>query len=323
MLRLTVRRTEWLAHIDATAAAYGDALVPVVKGNGYGFGRPLLHRTAAERTGADSVCVGTVAELADVPAGVTPVVLTPTLTLPASTAVLTVGCDDHVAALTGWGGRVMVKLASSMRRYGVDPDNLPSLLDAVRAAGLSVAGFALHLPTTGTDADRADQVRRWLGVLATVDDGEHDLWLSHLDPATLAELAAEWPARRLRIRVGTMMWHGVPRGGFLHLVADVLQVRPVRAGETVGYRDVEVPVDGTLVCVGVGSAHGVRPLDLIDAERRSPFHFERRRLHLVERPHMHTSLCLVPIGDPCPAVGDRVDVQQPLIDVHVDEIEWL
>ena len=32
-----------MAHLRSTAAAYGDGLVPVVKGNGYGFGRPLLH----------------------------------------------------------------------------------------------------------------------------------------------------------------------------------------------------------------------------------------------------------------------------------------
>jgi hypothetical protein len=42
-VRLTVDRAAWMAHLRSTAAAYGDGLVPVVKGNGYGFGRPLLH----------------------------------------------------------------------------------------------------------------------------------------------------------------------------------------------------------------------------------------------------------------------------------------
>ena len=41
-LRLTVQRAAWQAHVDAIAASV-DGLVPVVKGNGYGFGRPTLH----------------------------------------------------------------------------------------------------------------------------------------------------------------------------------------------------------------------------------------------------------------------------------------
>ena len=41
-LRLTVQRAAWESHIDAIAAGV-DGLVPVVKGNGYGFGRQTLH----------------------------------------------------------------------------------------------------------------------------------------------------------------------------------------------------------------------------------------------------------------------------------------
>jgi hypothetical protein len=48
----------------------------------------------------------------------------------------------------------------------------------------------------------------------------------------------------------------------------------------------------------------------------------RRRLTLVERPHMHTSMVLVPDGWECPQVGDVVDVQRPLIGVSVDEVIW-
>ena len=38
--------------------------------------------------------------------------------------------------------------------------------------------------------------------------------------------------------------------------------------------------------VGAGTAHGVQPLD----DGRSPFHFARQRLALLEPPHMHTSM---------------------------------
>src|SRR6476469_3128778 len=83
---LSVRRAAWEAHIAGAV----DGLLPVVKGNGYGFGRAVLHPVAA--TLADRVCVGTVSELDHIPPGVTPIVLTPTLRPPAdATPILTVG----------------------------------------------------------------------------------------------------------------------------------------------------------------------------------------------------------------------------------------
>jgi hypothetical protein len=117
--------------------------------------------------------------------------------------------------------------------------------------------------------------------------------------------------------VGTALWHGDK--SFLKLSADVLDVSPVVAGAKVGYRHAVVPANGNLVVIGAGSAHGVAPL----TDGASPFHFERKRLHLLEAPHMHSSLAFVPQGDQCPVIGDRVDVQRPLITTTVDMIEWL
>jgi hypothetical protein len=114
----------------------------------------------------------------------------------------------------------------------------------------------------------------------------------------------------------------VPRGDFLRLTADVLHTERVRAGDVVGYHASVVPADGMLVAIGAGTAEGVAPLDSIDPSRRSPFHFARRRLTLLEGPHMHTSLALAAEGQPCPQVGDRVDLQRPLIATKADEIEW-
>ncbi len=316
-VRLTVNRAAWWEHVQTTAADYGTALVPVVKGNGYGFGRPVLH-DAVRELAITPVCVGSVHELVDVPHDLEPVVLTPTLTPPERSAVLTVGSISHVGALQGWRGSVMVKLASSMRRYGATARELDGLMSAVADAGLAVAGFALHLPLAGSDDDRSAEVTAWLDHL----DPAVPLWLSHLQPSSFAALATAHPHRTFRIRVGTALWHGVPKGSFLHLGADVLDVRPASAGDRVGYWQSAIDGDGTLVAIGAGSAAGVAPLDDPDPARRSPFHFERQRLALVERPHMHTSLVLVPHGQPCPAVGDMVDVQRPLISTQVDEVRW-
>ena len=314
-VRLTVQRAAWHAHVQHMAAQYGPAIVPVVKGNGYGFGRPFLHAQVGEFAGI--VCVGTVHELTDVPTNLTPVVLTPTLAAPAGTApILTVGSLAHAAALRDWPGRVIIKLASSMRRYGVDAAGLAELIAAVPH---ELVAFDLHLPLAGDDTARLAEIEAWLPHLPA----EVPLWVSHLTPAAFAALQTTHPHRGFRIRVGTGLWHGTPRGEFLHLNADVLHTQPVVAGDVAGYQHTTVTVDGTLVAIGAGSAHGIALLDDADPARRSPFHFARHRLPLLERPHMHTTLAVVPHGQPCPQVGDRVDVQRPLINTAVDELEWL
>lgn len=309
-MRLTVREAAWRAHVRSVVAAT-PGLVPVVKGNGYGFGRATLARIAAGL--ADTIAVGTMHELDDLPTAPGDpdvVVLTPTLETPArDDAILTVGSAAHVAALRGWRGRVVVKLASSMRRYGVDAGDLAGLLDAAQRARLDVVGVAIHLPLAGTAAAHVDEVCRWLPAI----DPAHPVWVSHLDGADVARLPA---THRYRVRSGTALWHGDKSA--LHLDADVLDTRPVRAGDTAGYRLGPVPTDGTLVMVGAGTAHGVHPLP----DGRSPFHHAGRRLALHEPPHMHTSMVLVPAGEPCPVVGDRVDVQRPLTTTLVDRIEW-
>ena len=310
-LRLTVATDEWRDHVRRTARRM-PGLVPVVKGNGYGFGRATLAGIAAEL--ADTIAVGTVHELDHVPAGVTPVVLTPALTAPATVnPILTVGSVAHARALDGWPGRVLVKLASSMRRYGATPDTVGALTAAARASGLDVVGFSVHPPLAGTDDEHLDDVNHWVDRLDPTDE----VWVSHLTPAAVAGLRQAWPGRRFRVRLGTALWHGEGRAA-LHLGADVLDVRPVLAGTHAGYRQGTLAADGALVMVGAGSAHGVVPLD----DGRSPFHFARTRLALLEPPHMHTSMVFVPAGDPTPRVGDVVDVQRPLITTAVDEVRW-
>lgn len=317
-VRLTVDRAAWTSHVQTVAASYGEGFVAVVKGNGYGFTRPTLHDVAVAN-GARFVCVGTVHELADVPAELTAVVLTPAMSAPADTrAVLTVGSVEHVHALEGWAGSVIVKLASSMKRYGATPDELSGLLTVIDAGGLQVTGFGIHLPLAGDDGARLAEITAWLPLLPPTAE----VWVSHLRPETFHALSAAHPARRFRIRMGTALWHGTPRGHFLHLTADVVQTQQLRAGETAGYLQTVVPFDATVVAIGAGSTNGIALLDDADPTRRSPFHFQRQRLALLERPHMHTSLAVIPQGQPCPSLGDWVDVQRPLISTYVDELLW-
>jgi alanine racemase len=302
-ITLSVRTASWRANVARLASSI-DGLVPVVKGNGYGFGRFTLAALAAEFT--DTIAVGTVHELDGLPTTITPVVLTPTLSAPDSTRpILTVGNATHLDALDGWTGRVLVKLTSSMQRYGSDT----ALVDAARARDLDVSGVSIHLPLEGSAGRHADEIVRWLDDI----DPDLEVWVSHLDADTYAALPS---THRYRLRLGTSLWLG--DRSLLHLTADVLDVRRVDAGSPAGYRLGPVPGAGHLVMIGAGTANGVTPLP----DGRSPFHFRRQRLALHEPPHMHTSMAFVPDGAPLPTIGDRLDLQRPLTMTAVDVVEW-
>jgi len=318
-LTLTVDRARWREHVAATQLAF-PGLVPVVKGNGYGFGLTYLAELVSswDPTASQELAVGTVHELAGLPAdGPRPLVLTPALAreLPIGVgpAVLTVGSERHVGELEAAGLHppVIVKLSSPMQRYGVAAGDLPSLLGAIDRAGLPLHGFAFHPPLAGSSDDHVEAIRRWLPSLPA----DALVYVSHLDAAGYAAVrGGAGDDGRWRIRLGTALWHGDKSS--LHLTADVLDVRPVHGGDHVGYRAVPAPADGSLVMVTAGTAHGVHPL----AGGLSPFHFARQRLALVEPSHMHTSMCFVAAGSPCPEVGDTVDVQHPLTQTLVDRI---
>jgi hypothetical protein len=266
---------------------------------------------------SDFVCVGTIYELDHVGDRVTPIVLTPTVEPPTSPGgvppILTVGSITDVRALRGWRGRVIVKLQSSMRRFGATRDEVDEVVASAAAANLDLAGYALHLPLAGSERDRVAEVDGWLDAV----DPDQPLWLSHLSPQSFGDLRARLPDRQFRLRLGTALWHGDK--SFLQLTADVLAVHPVQSGDCAGYQLSEVPTDGQLVLVSAGSAHGVAPLP----DGASPFHFARTRLAMLESPHMHTTILFVPDGRQSPVPGDQVDVQRPLIATLVDRIDWV
>lgn len=325
-LTLTVDAAAWRTHVESVANAYAP-LVPVVKGNGYGFGRQRLVEIAAVLLGdrpsdaPPTIAVGTVHELAELPDGFGQLVLTPVSPgeaplLRGHGALATVASVADVAALDGWRCPVVVKLQSSMRRLGARPADVAAVIDSADAAGLGVIGAAIHLPLAGSDQDRLAEVERWLPVVEPHLGRARQLWVSHLSPESHAALRASHPDWTFPMRVGTRLWHG-DKSAF-HLAADVIAVHDIGAGETAGYHGTPAPGDGSLVVVGAGSAHGVVPLD----DGRSPFHYDRRRLTLLERPHMHSSMLFVPAGDVVPSVSAPIDVQRPLISVSVDAVIW-
>ncbi len=312
-LSLTVDEQAWEAHVRRHVDTLGSRLIPVVKGNGYGFGRRLLAERIPALTGL--VAVGTIFETSDVTDLAERVlVLTPSfddhLDGVAANVTLTVGSPAqarHLVAV-GWRGPVVVKVASAMLRHGIDP----SAIAGAELDDLNVVGYAIHPPIAGTSADHLADIERAVAGLPS----NAEVQVSHLGIDDFLRLADARPQRPWKLRLGTALWHGDK--STMRLQADVLDIRRVTAGTQAGYRLTPTPADGHLVIIGAGSAQGVVPL----ADVRSPFHFARRRLSLLEPPHMHTSMVFVANGEPCPGIGEVVDVQRPLISVTPDRIVW-
>ena len=315
-IRLAVHEAQWLQHVQGVARSM-PGLVPVVKGNGYGFRRWNLMPLAGQLS--TEVAVGTVFEVRDVPSNVTPIVLTPTLTPPPKNiplnTILTVAGRHHVVALTtaGWRGDVIVKLQSSAHRFGVVPADLEPLLSDIADAQFTIRGFSIHPPLEGDDASHLKDITQWLGVI----DPSLPVYVSHLSTEAYVKLRADNPKRDFRIRLGTSLWHG--NKSMMQLSADVLDHHPIETGSKAGYRQVKVDGAGEIVLVGCGTAHGVTVLP----DGRSPFHYKRQRLNLLEAPHMHTSMLFLSRGRPIPSIGEWIDVQQPLTRVQVDLLQWV
>ena len=133
-LRLTVDRSAWLEHVQRVASVE-PGIVPVIKGNGYGFGRRTLFEVAASI--GDTVCLGTVHEVHEVPSSLTALVLTPTPATPdlPRNVMLTVASATQVETATT--ERVFLKLRSSVSRFGFAPGELHAAEARCRARGTS------------------------------------------------------------------------------------------------------------------------------------------------------------------------------------------
>ena len=280
-LRLNVDTISWKRHFREVANGFGD-LIPVVKGNGYGFGRTTLIQHAA--TLSKEIAVGTVFEAHDVPKNCVAIVLTPAgRELPESlpqTAVLTVGSLHHIENLknNSWRGSVVVKLRSSMNRYGANNDELTNVLAALKNAGLTQVGWSIHPPLDGNQSDYLTEIKNWMLQVSS----DLPWFVSHIDASGIRQLRQEFVQNKIRARSGTALWLGDK--SMTHLIADVLDIRSIGNGETAGYRNVKIKQDGAIAMIGVGTSHGVH---LVGAEL-SPFNFNQQRLELVEPSHMHT-----------------------------------
>lgn len=345
-LRLDLDR--WRSHLRTVAEAT-PGIVPVAKGNGYGFG---LGRLGAEATrlGVDTVAVGLASEVAAVRAEFAGdvVIMTPwrpdddrARSLLGDHSVITTVSrpEDLAAVIEAAGGsapRVIIEVQTSMRRHGLRVEELPAvsgLLDRI-----SFQGWMIHLPLL--DDGRYLEAERLSRAAMAVASGT--LWVSHLPATEATTLARQLGGSTgdpvpMRLRVGTRLWLGDP--GALTSEATVLDVHRVRRGDRAGYRQKKITRDGWLVVVAGGTAHGIgmeAPTPAASGRQRlvalaqggleatgralSPYTIGGKKRWFLEPPHMQASLVLLPAAEQPPAIGDQLPVELRLTTAVVDHI---
>ncbi len=348
-LTLSVDGDRWRGHLRRVAEQT-PGLVPVLKGNGYGFG---LHRLArkSQWLGADTVAVGTYAELPEVAPRFDGdlLVLTPwrpfgaALELDdriASRVIHTVSrVEDAVDLLERQpGARFVLELVTSMLRHGLDRRALEAaaqvLADSAQTPRLE--GIAIHLPLG--HGSHLSEVRRLITTVVAAGIPARRLWVSHLTSDELERLRASYQDFEIRPRIGTSLWLG--DRGALHVTATVLDVHEVERGDVFGYRGRSVPKSGHIVVASGGTAHGIgleaptgdtgikaRAATLarggLDAVGfvRSPYSIDGKQRLFAEPPHMQTSMLFLPTGTRVPVIGDRIDVRVRYTATTFDDVD--
>ena len=307
-------------------------LVPVIKGNGYGFGRDRLIAESIRLT-SPSVAVGVYPEAVEASGSFTGDVLVMTPWRPYFTGaaveaalrdpqvIHTISRLADIAAIAEAAGgpvRVVIEGETSLARHGFDRHELAAV--AAEVAAVKVEGFGIHLPFMPTNLAEAD---RWAGQLLASQLETSTFYVSHLAPAELAELRERRPDLDVRARVGTSLWLGTLEP--LSVRATVLDVHEVTRGERVGYRQRAMPVDGYLLVLSGGTSHGLgleapravtSPTDRAKRLARggleaagfalSPFVVAGKQRWFAEPPHMQSSLVFVPNSVTPPEPGETV-----------------
>jgi hypothetical protein len=336
-LSLYVETARWRAHQRSVLNEF-PGLVPVAKGNGYGFGNRRLAEEVAQ-LGLHMLAVGTSYEAAEAVEffGGDVLVLTPyrigedPVPLPGR-VVRTVAGISGVRALVG--RRVVVECMTSMRRHGIDQQDVDKLATALEDVRLE--GFALHLPLDRPDGhDPVTEVSDWVARLIAAGLPIPAVYISHLSAQEVGRLRGLYPTIPFRARIGTRLWLG--DHGALDCRGTVLDVTPIAKGERYGYRQLRAHDDGHLVVVAGGTAHGVgleapkymsgvtpRAKNLARAglatvnRTVSPFSWGGRKAAFAEPPHMQVSILFVPGETAPPTVGEELRATLRHTTTHFD-----
>ena len=292
---LKVDATKFRGHLVSVMNGYAGAgadLVPVVKGNGYGFGRGTLANEAS-RLGCNRIAIGTVWELgqslADFPGEI--LVLEPFNAVDESAVVqwrqhlehnadrviVTVSSIDLASVRAAGAKNIYLEGKTSLSRFGMLHFDMQSL---VNFNDLKVLGLSLHLPIaqSATKVDATTEISSAFNG-ATLSKSMTEAWnwivlyeelstkfslpkhisVSHITEAQIHSFKKMMQSynfdQDIEVRIGTKLWLGEPSA--LQATGTILQIHEVLHRQTVGYQQIDSGNNQRLIVVSGGTAHGV------------------------------------------------------------------
>ncbi len=259
-------------------------LMPVVKSDAYGHGLELAARAFVDG-GADWLGVQTLREASRLRAAdiTVPILILGPATAGEFARATELGCDVTVgslaalrAAATAGRGRLHLKVETGVNRQGIVEDELEEALAVLAGCpGLELAGVSSHFADIEDTTDHRfarKQQERYTAWCARIDAATGRRPLRHMTCSAAALLWSDtahdlvrvgisaygvWPSRETRVSARSEGRAEVTLQPAMTWAVAISQVRPVPAGETVGYgRTWLAPVDSRIAVLPVGYADG-------------------------------------------------------------------
>ena len=286
---LTVNTEKFRNHttkLNSEIVNEGHRLVPVIKGNGYGFGRHTLIQES-QHLGVSRIAIGTVWELSYALEHFSGEVhvLEPINSLDSEAYLLwrkvIAGHNNRIIAtlstpdlqmLTEIGvRRFFLEGRTSLNRFGLTPEDLEQTI-AQLPTHLQVEGLLLHLPITdsnlpsGNDkqdrnahlSGRIAQCHDWLDVYTKIANSRGlnaHVSLSHISLDDLRVLKKTFPDFTFGLRLGTKLWLGDLSA--LKATGTVLAIHDISGSSAVGYQQRRATSSSRIAIISGGTAHGV------------------------------------------------------------------
>jgi alanine racemase len=292
---LKVDATKLREHLISVMNSYATAgaeLVPVIKGNGYGFGRGALTGEASG-LGCHRIAIGTVWELGETLADFSGeiLVLEPFNSLDtyavaqwrqhlehnSARVIVTVSNQDLASVRAAGATNIYLEGKTSLSRFGMFPLDMQSLENF---SDLNVLGLSLHLPIMqpATRVDATTEISlafdgtslsqsmtetwNWIVLYEELSNKfslPKQISLSHVSDNqvhALKEMMRSYNFNLdIEIRVGTKLWLGEPSA--LQACGTVLQIHEITNRQNVGYQQTASGNHKRLIVVSGGTAHGV------------------------------------------------------------------
>ena len=336
-LILHVDGAKWRTHLAAVLGESDAQVVPVIKGNGYGFGIKVLAKEAKDLN-LPAVAVATVAEAQEIqsifPGEI--LLLSPSASSDSEKVIHTISPRSSVFSAK-LPKKFVLELLSPIHRHGFAVSDLGNALEKYSKAG-KCEGIAIHLPIDqkSSAADWIDKNLQSIterGIATT--EFNNSVWVSHISKNDLIKLKQKWPQIVWKLRIGTKLWLGDRT--VLKAKAQVLDLHAIDKPTSVGYRQYRIG-RGWLVIASGGTSHGVG-LEVASPKRDflsqlktltksllnifgwnpSPFSWNGKKLEFAEAPHMHLSLLTLK-GKEAPKIGSDLDVDVRFTTTVFDQV---